>query len=45
MTEDWPDPLPDTIPGEGVFREEKLLQMSEDWSDSYLIPYQVKVMS
>jgi hypothetical protein len=31
VPKDWPDPLPDTIPGEGVVREVELLQMSEDW--------------
>ncbi len=33
VSEDWPDPLPDTIPGEGVGREVELPQISEDWPD------------
>jgi hypothetical protein len=33
MFKDWPDPLPDTIPGEGVVREVELLQVPKDWSD------------
>jgi hypothetical protein len=45
MSEDWPDPLPDTVPGEGVVREVELLQMAENWYDPYLILYQVKVLS
>ncbi len=31
MPKDWPDPLPDTIPGEGVVREVELLQVPKDW--------------
>ncbi len=45
MSEDWPDPLPDTIPGEGVVREVELLQVPKDRLMTYLIPYQVKVLS
>ncbi len=39
MSEDWSDPLPDTIPGEGVIREVELLQVPKDWhySDKCLV--------
>ncbi len=39
MSEDWPDHLPDTIPGEGVVREVELLQVPKDWhySDKCLV--------